>query len=415
MRIQGFGRTHVGQVREQNEDFLLVDPELGLFIVCDGCGGHAGGAIASRTAALSVERSIQQGRAAIDLFQDSPASRAAVVRLVEDAVQDASREIFRLASSDKKHAGMATTLTLLLTLGDKGLMAHVGDSRLYLFRDGQLHQLSEDHTYVNDLIRSGKATPEEAAASPYAHVIMRALGPESTQVDTLLFDILPGDVYMLCSDGLTRHIEDAELPGLLGEPTAEAIPQRLVELVNVRGAEDNVTTVVVRVDAEESEEATSQRRTIDVHQQLHALKEAHLFKHLDLRELCAVLSVSSVLTAEANEVVVREGGPGERLYLVTDGELAVSRGGQELARIRRGSHFGEMALVSQRPRSATVTAATPSRFLVLDRERFERLIRNDPRLGIKMLWSFVEVLSTRLDETSLLSSMGEGGRAPNGA
>lgn len=404
MRIQGFGRTHVGQVRQANEDFLLVDPDLGLYIVCDGCGGHAGGSIASRTAALAVERSLQAGRSVIDAFQDTPASRAGVVRLVEDAIQDASREIFKLASGDTKNAGMATTLTLLLTLGDKGLMGHVGDSRLYLFRDGQIHRLSEDHTYVNELIRRGKATPEEAAASPYGHVIMRALGPESTQVDTLLFDILPGDVFLLCSDGLIRHVEDEEMPAILADPRTEMLPQQLVELANARGAEDNVTTIVVRVEVEQDEEALAQRRTIDVHAQLHALKEASLFRHLDLRELCAVLSVATVATAEPGEIVVREGGPGERLYLVTDGELAVSRGGQELARVTRGSHFGEMALVSQRPRSATVTATTPARFLVLDRERFERLIRNDPRLGIKLLWSFVEVLSTRLDETSLLSA-----------
>src|SRR4051812_1674339 len=146
MRVGGFGRTDVGKKRGHNEDYVLLAPELGLFMVCDGMGGHAAGEVASELAARTVRKHIEEKRKIIDGYDESAPARDQILKLVEEAVQLASREVYSLATSESGKAGMGTTLTMILVLKTVGVMGHVGDTRLYMRRAGRLHQLSEDHT-----------------------------------------------------------------------------------------------------------------------------------------------------------------------------------------------------------------------------------------------------------------------------
>lgn len=404
MHIVAYGQTDVGQKRDHNEDFLLVDEEVGLYVVCDGMGGHAAGEVASEHAATTAQRVVKDGKAAIEEFKkkDSPETREKLIQLVELAVQRACSEIFQMATADSGKAGMGTTLIMVLVVGDKGLMAHVGDSRLYMVRQGQIHQLSEDHSYCTEMIKRGKMTREQARNSPYANVITRAVGiQESVQVDTLLFDILPGDTFLLCSDGLHGYTEDPnELAELLSGEDSKAVPKTLIDVANQRGGKDNITALIVRGVSDEADQVVEQKRAEEVNLKLETLKKIPLFRYLTYQELVKVLNITYLESYETGTHILKEGESGEELYIVLAGKVSVSRGGTEIVDLHPGVHFGEMALVDQSPRSATITAKEPTRLLVVQRRSFYTLIRKEPVLAVKLLWSFVQVLSRRLRETN---------------
>jgi serine/threonine protein phosphatase PrpC/CRP-like cAMP-binding protein len=404
MRVTGSGRTDVGKRREHNEDYLLQVPELGLYMVCDGMGGHAGGEVASEAAARTVRQHLEQHRRVIEAYDESGAARDNLLRLVDEAVQLASSTVYGIATSERGKAGMGTTLTMVLVVKNVGVMGHVGDTRLYMLRAGRVHQLSEDHTYVNEMVRRGMATAEVAKKGPYANVITRAVGIQPTvRADTLLFDILPGDTLLLCSDGLSKHVEGQDELGrvLSSEPPASAA-QRLVDLANSRGGSDNVTALVLRAEADGDADADIDRnRTTEVNLKLDTLRDIKLFSALDLGELCKVLNIVRAQEIQKGEVVLREGEPGDSLYAILEGKFVVLRAGQAVTWLTSGAHFGEMTLFNNRPRSATIEALEKSRVLVMDRARFVELLQKEPQLGVKLLWAFAQVLSLRLDEASL--------------
>ncbi len=404
MEIKGVGLTDVGQKRDHNEDYFLIDSDIGLYIVCDGMGGHAAGEVASEMAALTVKRYIEKNHKVLEEFRtnENTKSREKICALVERAVQRACREVYRTAQADKSKTGMGTTLEMLLVVGDKGVMGHVGDSRLYLTRNGQLHQMSEDHSYVTEMIKRGKMTREEARNSPFGNVITRAVGiQESIQVDTLIIDILPGDTYLLCSDGLSTYMDDPnELAKYMGRDEIEETPKKLIDIANKRGGSDNITVVMVRgiPSAEEAEE--QQLRADDVFHQLDVLRKISLFRHLNYKELVKVLNITRVEIFESNAIVISEGSQGTELYVVLSGNLDVRREAQSIAKLETGMHFGEMALVDQSPRSATVIVEGDTRLMIIERRDFYNLIRKEPILAVKLLWSFVQSLSGRLRDAN---------------
>jgi serine/threonine protein phosphatase PrpC len=241
----------VGRRREQNEDAFLVDQEAGLFIVADGMGGHAGGGTASSVAVETIQKSVRAAREA------APAAFAAIApqdashfpTVLRGAVEAASREIFRTALEDPSLAGMGTTVTSVLVVGRTAFMAHVGDSRCYLFRAGRSFQISEDHSLVNEQLKAGAITEEEARSSRFRNIITRSVGfEESVLVDVVGLEIEQGDVLVLCCDGLSNLVTDPEILEIAGgSPLGEA-PEKLVALANERGGDDNITVIVIRVD-----------------------------------------------------------------------------------------------------------------------------------------------------------------------
>ena len=404
MHIKATGLTDVGKKRDHNEDFILQDDGLGLYVVCDGMGGHAAGEVASQHAAETVQRVVKANAEAIEAFknEDNAENRERLVQLVENSVQKACNEIYAMGQGDQGKHGMGTTLVMMLVVNGKGLMGHVGDSRLYMVRQGQIHQLSEDHSYCTEMIKRGKMTREQARQSPYANVITRAVGiQESVQVDTLLFDILPGDTFLLCSDGLHGYTEDPnELAELLSDNDAEATTKKLIDLANERGGKDNITALLVKGVSDASDSEIEKARASEVNLKLETLKKIPLFRYLTYQELVKVLNITYLDAYDAGQVVIEQGEEGEELYIVLAGLVSVISDGQEIVDLHPGVHFGEMALVDQAPRSATIKAKEATRLMVIQRRSFYTLIRKEPVLAVKLLWSFVQVLSRRLRETN---------------
>lgn len=248
MRVRVGAKTDVGVVRDQNEDGFLADGPL--YAVADGMGGHQGGEVASRVALETVAAMAREQGGELDL---------------DLAVRTANDAILERASGDANLKGMGTTLTIVRDEGGTVTIAHVGDSRAYLLRGGELRQLTEDHTLVHRMVTEGKLTEDEAKIHPHRSILTRALGVEpGVAVDVDAREVEPGDRIMLCSDGLTGMVDEARIGEVL---QGEADPQRaadlLVEDANRAGGQDNITVVVLDfLEGEPSDETLATERVI---------------------------------------------------------------------------------------------------------------------------------------------------------
>ncbi len=392
--------TDVGRVRDHNEDSFLVDKKLSLFVVADGMGGHAAGEVASSMAVRVFRDALARERDALDEFEKGTGTvtRGDVLRLLESSVVLACSAVHAEGQKDDTKRGMGTTLVGLLVIGSRGFLAHVGDSRVYLVRQGTVHQLTEDHSLVNELLKRGRLTREQIEKVQYKNAVTRAVGVyESVEVDTLDFDVLAGDRFLLCSDGLHGYLEETEIPQLFAQVPEDELAQRLIELANGRGGKDNITAVVVRVpDAE----AGVDKLAREVNLKLEVLHKMPLFRSLTYQELVRLLNITEVRTFAPNDEIVTEGAEGDELFIVLTGDVRVHSGDAVFTKLGPGQHFGEMALVDKAQRSASVSADSAAQLLALRRRDFFDIIRKDHDVAVKLLWSFMGVLTERLRNTS---------------
>lgn len=231
--------TDIGLVRSLNEDSLCVVPEIGLFAVADGMGGHLAGEVASATALQILEQELGKR------LQKGEFPAHAMV----DAVQEANRKIFELASRNQQWSGMGTTITACLKQGKVIYIAHVGDSRAYLLRESRILQLTEDHSLVRELVRNGGLTEEQAFHHPQRNVLTRALGTApSLNVDIYHHEVRPGDLLLLCTDGLTSYLRPDEIMhSIHSSPDLYSAARGLVDKSLSAGGKDNITVILVEI------------------------------------------------------------------------------------------------------------------------------------------------------------------------
>jgi protein phosphatase len=249
--LAAYGETDVGSLRQTNEDSFAVAAHLGLFMVADGMGGAAAGEIASRVAIEEVQRAVEDGETTWPMDPSiSTGSPESGPRRFIAGIHRANRAIRALARKDFAKSGMGTTFAGILLLERYGVIAHVGDSRVYRLRDGQLERMTDDHSLANELVERGRLKPEDVATYPKRNVITRAVGThETVEVDTKIVDVRKGDAFLLCSDGLHGELDDDEIASILqASPRPTEAVGRLIDRANQKGSRDNVTAVLVRLD-----------------------------------------------------------------------------------------------------------------------------------------------------------------------
>ena len=397
-------RTDTGRVRDHNEDNFLVDKKLHLYVLCDGMGGHAAGAVASATAVNVVHESVVERQELLDRATPRPGDRREVASLVENSVQRACYRIFERAVQNPRERGMGTTLTMLLLTGGRAYLGHVGDSRAYLLRDGSLYQLTEDHSLLNEMVKHGRVRSADDVSERFRNAVTRAVGVhESVEVDVIDLDVLPGDRFLLCSDGLHGLADDHTIHRLVtSAPDEDAACQSLIACANDRGGHDNVTAVVVSVLEVPGVDAAHVRLRMET------LRSLVLFRYLTFQELLKVQNIAVERHVEPGGSIFHAGTIEHCAYVVLNGRVRIRKDNVVIAVLESGYHFGEMALVDNTPRTADATAVEATELLVIHRPQFYELMRKNPSLAIKLLWSFVKALTIRLRVTNSELSLVKG-------
>ena len=385
--------THVGRVRQANEDSHLIDTENQVFIVADGMGGHAAGEVASATAVRRVHAawtaiSMRRHVAAYSGHGDADARRA-LFRAVREGVMNAHFDIVEQATRDDEKRGMGTTFTGFLLAGGDAVFAHAGDSRAYLVRDGIAIQLSEDHTVLARLRAAGveEEPPDEeghdgaAAASRHRWrgVLTNALGiGDVTRVATFAVPLASGDRFLLCSDGVYEYLAEPEIGQALTEAASPALAaNRLVELALERGGADNATAVVVKVlEAGETVVPAAQRE-----RDAEVLTRCPLFEPLTPQERLRALRITTPRELKPGREVAGISLGDRVAYVVLDGAVMLASG----ERVGPGGLVYPDALVAgasgARPSAAT---AELTRLLVIRRGDFQELTEEESDLGVKL-------------------------------
>ncbi len=387
-------RTDVGRRRKHNEDSLLASEEFGVFVVADGVGGRKAGELASAITVNSFQSYAPRLKAAVDAFavDQNRETRNAVLQMLDLAANTASKRVYEAATATGRQ-GMTTTLVAVVVGGGAAFVVHVGDSRAYLVREGKLRQLTEDHSMVNELIRTGAMTPEEASTSRYRNVITRAIGLyPNVRTDTLHVELLDGDRLLLCSDGLSDLVEAERILDLAQTPNINASVDCLVDAALERGGRDNITVLIIEPEAILEAESVSARAK--------AMEDLFLFADLPFHARLRVGRIVNEVFVSPNQYVVRQDEPGDKLYVVVQGQVSVQVDGREVVVLGAGEHFGEISLVDREPRSADIVAKGFGHLLCIERDAFRDFCIMEPALGNQMLWKLLATLSQRLRNTN---------------
>ena len=242
-QITSVGMSDIGQVREHNEDVWAAFPDRGLFLLADGMGGHAAGEVAAAGAVDHLQELVKVWHPTKQTTPDE------AVVFLREAFTKVNRVIYQEGVADPALAGMGTTLCALYFLQTHVVLAHVGDSRIYLLRNGFLEQLTEDHSLVSEMVELGAIKLEESGSSPYKHILTRAIGTHPNVEPTVNYlSVEEGDCYLMCSDGLTNFISDTEIEATLKQETSlQERAHELIALANAHGGGDNITVVLTTI------------------------------------------------------------------------------------------------------------------------------------------------------------------------
>jgi serine/threonine protein phosphatase PrpC len=381
--------THPGS-RPNNEDAMFADGNNGVFVVADGVGGRAAGEVASAISVDTVEQSAPTIRTLLNEYKAQPdwQRRNAVLEFLDKTCQDCSKNVYDEAERLVRR-GMTTTIVVMAVAGGTAFLAHVGDSRAYLIRDGLIQQLTEDHSMVNELVRSGQMSYEEAKKSQYRNVITRAIGLyPSVQADVMSIDILPGDRIVLCSDGLSDPVALPKIESIACRDDVEVSTQKLLNAAIEAGAPDNITVALIEPEATPQAEAARARAQV--------METLFLFRDLPFNARLRVARICEARSISPAEVIAQEGAPGNSMYVMVQGEVDVTRGKQRLTKLGAGQHFGEISLLDEQPRSATVTSTGPGSVIIIRRDALMELCQREPGLGNKVLMALATSLAGRL-------------------
>ena len=408
MRYEAAAKTHRGLVRKGNEDACAVEwtsgngvggEPVGVFVVADGVGGRQYGEVASSLFCEDVVPRLLRSEVltAYAWEVDRNQRKPSLVSLMR-AFADAAAVVFRHGQETPGHAGMATTGVVLVGADEGVFVAHAGDSRAYLLREGKVFRLTEDHTVAKQMVREGMMSPEDAANHPYGSALARAIGQSAhIEPDTLFVRTEPGDRFIVCTDGLHRYLRGPEMleaSERFGDRN-ELVDYFVAEACS-RGGKDNITVVVI--DALFSTPAglldtqpTGSGAGLNTH--LGFMYDTFLFQELSQLECMRVMRIGHTQQFKAGDLIIEEGSVGDAFYVLLSDEAQIYKGAELLTTVSPGHHFGEMALIEDDAvRSADVIARAESECMVIARPDFTSLLREDPGLGNKLLVALVKNL-----------------------
>jgi len=384
-------RSDLGKLRKANEDGFLCLNKVPLFAVADGTNGPEAPRVAL-TAMKDMAGDVQARGGAL-VADGSTASRLAIGRMLVDLFTKANQRVQEAGEviSDRR---IATTLAAATIAGPYAFVAHVGDSRVYLMRGGELRTLTNDHTLAALQLRRGDITSDEFLTSPFRRTLSQALGMNvALDVDTAELRLLPGDVLLITTNGLTRALPDEQIGRvLLAEADPEAMADRLLSKVHEAGAPDNTTFIIVGTEGA----GTGGKQRGRIADLEPTVRKSFLYRGLSTTEWLQVAPYLEQIEAAPGEVLCRAGGAGTGFSVVADGKVRLSQQGGELKELLPGDHYGALTIASDQPTLDTATAVDNVILYVLTRARFNELVRVNPTVGGRLTLALLESLGNRL-------------------
>lgn len=391
MRIrQSVAATHPGKRREINEDRVLRLPRERVFAVADGMGGPGSGDVAAGLAMDVVKERLPELDAVLRRVEGdhSAGARVAVTDALKSIIGEANKRV-REAAARAGRSQMGSTLVLLTFARNFAYVAHVGHSRGYLFRSGRLTRLTEDHSVAELRYRRGRMTKEEYESSPDRHVLYQTLGSGAdVEVDVAEVRLVDGDVLLLCSDGLTRVLGDERMQeAIVGDKLPRTL-RNLVGAANDSGGPDNVSAVVLSVQVEAGEDSAE---ALSV-----GLGDSHLFRDLNGPERLCVAPYLEELSVKKGEVLLSDGAFADRAFIVLEGRLSWKSGHRVLATFTHGEAAGVIHLAREIQHQGELSAAEDTRLVVLNRVRFQELLRQKPDIGARVAIALLDDVGLRM-------------------
>ncbi len=380
-------RSDVGKQRRTNEDGVLCLAKIPLFAVADGTGGRE----ASRAALTVLHEESPQlvARGAEVAANPNTASRLAIGRFLEGVFANANAAVHAAAEKTNDRR-IATTLVAASIVGPFAYVAHVGDSRAYLLRQGELRCLTNDHTLAALQLRRGDITPAEYQTSPFRRTLSQALGvTPALEVDIAELQLVPGDTLLIATNGVSRAVADETIALALREPDADKAADALMQRVFDAGAPDNATFIIIQTEAA----LRSPVRSDGLEQ---AVRQSFLYRTLTGTEWLQLGPYLEVLEAKPGEIVRRTGEPALGLCAIAGGRISLTQHSGETYALGAGDHFGALALATDGPELETATATETTWLYVLTRARFKDLVRANPALSARLTFALLETLGNRL-------------------
>lgn len=375
-------------------DQIVVEPKLGLIAIADAPAGGDDGKAGVRIALEAVKRHVERNVDILDRFRAHPAPelRTQVLTVIDEAFGRAAQEVFAFA---RRRKGLVVTLDLVLLLDHEAFIGHVGDGRVYLIRRGLVHQLTVDHSQADEGevfdVLGGDDKTDETSEGPPQHAggrsFTRALGPlPSVRVESMCMELAQEDRFIAGSAHLHRNLPESSLQTLFVGESLDALGAAMARYADKKP----VIAAAAQLGSGDPFKADSARS------RLALLAPMPLFAHCTERELRAVAQAARPRTFEAGATLFNEGQEGEDLYLLVSGKVAVQHQGKTLATLGPGSNFGEMAMLDDKTRSATIVAIEPSEAMTVHRDAFFAMLRGNPVLAMKILWNMLLRLSANL-------------------
>lgn len=393
--IVGAAETNVGKVREHNEDSHFIDPDAGIFIVCDGMGGHAAGEVASALAVQTLRTRWASGdmqkAADVWLAQGTPEAHKQLLHTIQRGVIDAHDAIIGEAARDRSKAGMGTTLVGAILVGGDIVFAHCGDSRAYLVRDGIAMQLTEDHTLLARLLAAGVDVDVDGDGLRFKSMLTNALGiGQECKVSTFVVPVADGDRFLLCSDGITEYVQEYEIGEVLStSPSPARATQRLIDLALTRGGGDNATALVVRV----LEAGETARPSELLRREEQAIYACPLWAQVNPQQRLRALRIALPRDHALGDKLPAQTLGDRVAWIVVEGELE-----QDGYLRGPGSLLYPEALLADRPlpdKNGLAIAQSDVRALALRADDFRELCDDDPELGEALLGALASEIALR--------------------
>lgn len=387
MRIS-YGNLSRTGVRETNQDAMGIFADELVFAIADGMGGLEHGERVSAAAIDAVRQAIPRlnERARALTGGASPEARTALFQELETLFTRSATELYNMA--EQAGMRMGTTLTVVVLAGDRLVIGHVGDTRVYRVRKGQVKLLTEDHSVAASQLRRGQLTPEDYNKSPQRSVLYQSLGTTAEiEPDIVEASLQTGDVLVMCSDGVWAHVDPAALIQHTGVEDPRLAARGLADLAIAQGSDDNCTAIVVRVLSQSTHTSSSLPRALAV---CSLFKD---FKEQDLRLLGPYIQHRDLAEGEH---LFREGDAGEEMFILESGSVELSRQGFPLAQLTTGTHFGELALMGNATHTVSARAVMVGRVLVLNRRYLDALIARRPDLASAVLRTLLADVANRL-------------------